>query len=520
MKKKVLAKGIAGQDGAYLTKILILLLSFTISALQAQEKPIVKFEIEAQAIGTTNNVVPFWLRSNQYGSIPSDGVSGSFIGRARKEYDSTKVRSFDWGAGLEGRVNGGKNSKLLLIEGYAKVKAGIFQIKAGRTKDVMGLNGDSSLTSGNFSVSGNALGIPKVEISIPNYYSIPIWDGLISFKGSFSHGWLGKTKILDTIRAIPPNPYKYGVPDRFPNTFYHQKSFYGRLGKPDWNLKLYGGFNHQVFWGNERQSMGENFELSTLETFFYVATGKAYVEKTIPSSKIGNQLGSIDVGIEYDFKNITMLIYRQNLYDVGALSKLANISDGLNGISLKNKSYHVLSNGVQWKTLLLEFLYTKNQAGESWSKMTKSGDEDYYNNYYYTNGWSYNSLGLGTPFITTKSAAKPGQASIGSDYFINNRVVAFHAGIEGSIKKFEIISKLSFSKNYGTFGTSPEGHSTGIIRSPNTTNLFKTVNQFSAYLETHRSLSNGVSIGLAAAIDQGNLLYNSGGLVLKVSKSF
>src|SRR5690606_204110 len=118
------------------------------------------------------------------------------------------------------------------------------------------------------------------------------------------------------------------------------------------------------------------------QTFIYAITGKVYETKIIPSSKIGNQLGSIDIGAENDFKSTNFLIYRQNIYDVGALSKLANIMDGLNGIRLENKKMTPAGRTFQWKTILFEFLYTKNQAGELWSKYTRSGDEDYYNNYY------------------------------------------------------------------------------------------------------------------------------------------
>jgi hypothetical protein len=486
-------------------------------ALAQQE---INYEVEAQAIGTTNDVVPFWMRSNQFGSIPSHGASASVIGRATKEYDNTKTGLFDWGAGFEGRANAGKNSKLQLIEGYAKVRAGIFQLKVGRTKDVMGLNGDSSLTSGNFSISGNALGIPKVEISIPKFYTIPVMDGLFSIKGSFSHGWVGRVQILDTIRTAPPTNFRFPIFDTNPNTYYHQKSFYGRIGRPEWKLKLYGGFNHQVFWGNERRSMGEDFKLSASETFLHVVTGKAYGSGKIPRSKIGNQLGSIDLGIEYDFDNVTLAIYRQNFYDVGALSKLANIRDGLNGINLRNKLYKNSSSVLQWKSLLLEFLYTKNQAGESWSKPTKSGDEDYYNNYYYLNGWSYNSSGLGTPFITPRHLAREGQASSSLDYFINNRVIAIHGGFDGTIYNIDILGKASFSRNYGTFGTSPEGNSTGSIRNPNTTNLFRSVNQFSGYLKASKSMDNNIKFGITAAIDNGQLLNNSVGLSFMVSRSF
>ena len=115
--------------------------------------------------------------------------------------------------------------------------------------------------------------------------------------------------------------------------------------------------------------------------------------------RMGNSLGSIDLGFEYEFKNVRLLAYRQNLYDAGALYYLANIRDGLNGLSLVNKNY--INKGFQWKKILVEVLYTKNQAGESWSHLTKSsGDEDYYNHYQYIQGWSYNGIGIGNPFIS------------------------------------------------------------------------------------------------------------------------
>ncbi|MGY0034909.1 capsule assembly Wzi family protein [Pedobacter sp. NJ-S-72] len=495
--------------------------------IKAQTLSNIKAEIETQAIGTSNGTVPFWMRSNQFGSVPSPGASASFIGRLYRDYDipsapdsnSRKRKLIDWGFGFEGRANAGKESSLQLIEAYAKVRAGIFQFKAGRSKDVMGLNGDTSLSSGNFSVSGNALGIPKIELSIPDYYRVPIFDGLFSFKGNFVHGWVGKTRILDVIAGTPPNPALYYIKNTHPVTYFHQKSLYVRLGKQDWKLKLYGGFNHQVYWGNEQEAFGPNFKLSTLKSFFYVATGKSYGSAGVPTSKIGNQLGSIDVGAEYDFNNLKVMIYRQSFYDVGALSKLANIRDGLNGISIENKHYNPKNRGFEWKKVLFELFYSKDQAGYPWSTPTKSGDEDYYNNFYYMEGWSYKDMGIGNPFITTRNDARAGQAYRYADYFINNRVVAFHLGLAGSLYNWTFSSKLSYSQNYGTFGTSIYGGSTGKIRNPQTTNIFATVQQFSFYLESMKALNKGYSVGFATALDQGKLLYNSYGLQLKLKKT-
>lgn len=513
------------------TKLLILTIStaFLFTESYAQLRENYKADIEVQAIGTTNGTVPFWMRSNQFGSIPLSGVSGGVSGRFSKNYAELtpneevygKDRLIDWGFGFEGRANGGKNSNLQLIEAYVKAKASIFQLKAGRTKDVMGLNGDTSLSSGNFAVSGNALGIPRIELSIPEYWRVPIFDGLFSIKGNFTHGWLGRTRILDSIGSLPPSKVVYYVKNNHPISYLHQKSLYVRLGKPEWRLQLYGGFSHQVYWGNEKDAYGDNFKLSPLETFIYVATGKPYGSQGVPTSKIGNQLGSIDLGAEMDFENFKIMVYRQNFYDVGALSKLANIADGLNGVSIENKNYSASDGGFQVSKLLFEFFYSTDQAGYPWSTPTKSGDEDYYNNFYYLNGWSYYGLGVGNPLITPRSLARDGQAFRENDFFINNRVVAIHLGLNGHLKDWSYKTKLSYSWNHGTFGTSKYGNSTGgVDRVPRDGDFFVPVQQFSFYLESMRALDNGYKIGFVTAFDQGHLLKNSFGGSIRLTKEF
>lgn len=481
-----------------------------------------RYEIEAKAAGTTDDIVPFWMRSNQHGSIPENGVSGSFLGRVYKDYDHTNESLFDWGIGFEGRANTGKTSKLLLIEGYVKAKASIFELKAGRTKDVMGLNGDSLLTSGNFSVSGNALGIPKIEISIPDYYSIPIWNNLFSIKGTFSHGWLGEQRIREIIGSDKGTgrPF-YSYSDKA-NTFLHQKSLYARLGKASWKAKLAGGFNHQVFWGNERDILGRNFELSNSKTFLYVITGKAYGNSKgdISRSKIGNHIGSIDISLDYQFKSFNLKAYRQNLYETGALAKLANVKDGLSGITLENKDIIRSSSSLHWNKILFEYLYTKHQAGVKGSKSTNSGDEDYYNNYIYEKGWSYNNLSLGSPFLTTRKDIREGTINDPIDFFVNNRLSLFHIGLDFSVLKWNYILKSSHSKNFGTFATSEEGRTTGTIVSPPRYGIFKTVSQFSGSIQAFRDLPKNTKLGITAAMDRGKLLENTVGFELSLTRRF
>ncbi|GGH32880.1 capsule assembly Wzi family protein [Sphingobacterium alkalisoli] len=508
---------------SYLT-LFVLLFASTIQFSHAQDKKNTNLELELHGGYTSNGVVPFWMRSNQYGSVPLDGGSGSFVVRANKTYrqpgewqgrKTDSISLWDWGYGLEARTNVGREINLQLIDAHAKVRFAMFEVKAGRSKDVMGLNGDTLLTSGNFSVSGNALGVPKIDISIPEYYRLPWFGGLFSFKGNFANGYMGKMEIDKALFADQNS-------DTQQPTFLHQKSLYGRLAKPHWKLELYGGFNHQAQWGSEREVYGSKYELSFIESLFHVAVGKAYGGggSGVPRSKVGNHQGSLDLGASYNFGAISIMAYRQNFYDVGALSKLANIKDGLNGITLTNNQYKQSDRLWDWDKVLVELFYSKDQAGYPWSKPTKSGDEDYYNNFFYTEGWSYLNKGMGSPLIITAHTASEGQISYPKEYFISNRVVAGHIGFSGHIHKWNLLTKLTYAKHYGTFSTSEYGGSLGQIRNPPAYGIFTPVSQFSAIVQGERLLSRRLYIGGTLGLDQGKLLDNSLGLALQLRKTF
>jgi hypothetical protein len=482
---------------------LSLVLSSIATLAQAQEQPI-RYQVEAQGIYNSDERVPFWFRSNQFGSVPLEGASGSFLGKVVKDYDAERSALLDWGFGLEGRANLGKEAQGTLIEAYGKLRLGIFQLKAGRSKEISGLVGDSLLSSGSFSISGTALGVPQVSLSIPEFYTIPVFNGMFAIKGNFAHGWLGTLPLREDGR----------IPEA--KTYFHQSSFYGRIGKPEGHFKVYGGFNHQAFWGNYSEIFSRRYEpISTWQEFIKVVTGQKY-----NGSKVGNHTGSIDLAAEYEFPGVKVKAYRQHLYEIGALAELANLRDGLNGLTFTNLNVDE-SRSLIWKKLLLEVFYTKNQAGEAWSKTTESGAENYYNNYQYDNGWSYYGLNLGSPFITDRQFARDELAGHPTQHFINNRLFLMHLGFEGAVKDIMIRTKLSYSRNYGTFRTSagPYRLFEQVVQAdPNL--YFTPVNQFSFYLEGRKAFRNNVVAGLMLAGDNGRLLYNSAGVIASISKSF
>lgn len=394
---------------------------------------------------------------------------------------------------------------MILTEGYIKGRLSIFQLKGGRSKEITGLV-DSSLSSGAFAVSGNALGIPKVEVSIPEYWSIPFTKNILAVKGSFSHGWFGKTKLNYTEHVSEVSSY------------YHQKTLYGRIGKPEWRWKLYGGFNHQVMWGNEKQINGSDaFPLSDFKTFWYVVSGKAYgTPGVLATSKVGNHIGSIDQAFEYHFSKLGVLFYHQFFYEVGGLYHGNNLKDGLWGLTIKNNNYSGSKFG--WHKILFEYFNSKSQGGELDAPITPSGDEDYYNNYIYSNGWSYKGQSIGNNFLTNRKYAMPDLPSREKEYFINNRVILFHAGVQGYFADWNYTGKVSFSRNFGTYGSSPIGGSMGDQRFPGPPPYFEEVQQFSAFINAYKILPNNYRLGFSVALDNGKLLPNSIGAQVTIAK--
>lgn len=469
----------------------------------------IKYEVEAQAIGTTNGVVPFWMRSNQYGSIPMSGASTSFIGRTGREYDtkvdsSGKTKLWDWGMGFEGRVNNNvQNTEYILTEGYLKGRLGIFELRAGRSKQTMGLTGDTSLTSGSFAISGNSLGIPELKFSLPKYLKISILGGFIGIRGSYSHGWLGRIPLHKNSNRTSNSA----------KTYFHQKSLYAILGNQKYSLR--GGVSHQAFWGSEATFLPTSYNLNPVETYLHVVLGKPYGNANIPRSKIGNHLGSVDVGLDYLFKGYRIGIFRQNFYDVGALFRLANLRDGLQGIYMENISWN--KQRVTWRKLLFEVLTTTNQAGELHSKLTNSGDEDYYNNYLYSQGWSYHKQSLGTPFISTRQSIRDGQGVHTEEYFSNNRLRAFHLGALFGNGRWQILSKMSYSINLGTFATTI-GNSRGSSRDRPVVN-FIPQRQLSTYIEGQQVFGRGFFYNFGIGYDTHGLLEQSFGAIFRITKT-
>lgn len=432
---------------------LSILLSLGLSCTVASGQKILKgtaYAVEAGTFLATDSSNPFWIRSNQYGEVPLTAQGFTLRGQAKKEYDTQARKKFSYGYGLRAVINAGATNQLLLSEVYGKIRYGAFEFYAGRRRETQGLV-DTVMSSGSYIWSGNALPMPKVQISILNYMPI-LKNGLIAIKGNFAHGW-------------------FGTGDSIKNYFLHQKSLYVRIGKPNWRFKFHGGFNHQVQWGGSVLYPRRYGSLqitdfgSDLKTYGYVVIGRSlYADDTLVvqngqasaegGNRVGNHLGTIDIGLEYEDQNNRWFFYRQSIYEAGALFYLNNIADGLTGLSFSRKH---ASSGVL--RVLVEYLHTSSQGGAYLSNRSTipqlRGAEDYFNNGRYIDGWVYKGQTIGTPFIMPLRYTTGLSQSLAKNpnLIVNNRVNAFTLSVMSRVRKVGLMTRLSFSENFGNYDT-------------------------------------------------------------------
>ncbi len=470
-----------------------LLESFILSAQEPLYRTRQVF-LETGTYQSFSGPTPFWLRTNQYGTVPLTPSNGTVRAGLRADYRSTRSqhKPIDVAYGVEAVLNApGASWQVVLPEAYAKVRFWPVELQVGRRREVFGLV-DTLLTSGSYIWSGNALPMPKLQLSIPEYWPARSFIGI---KGNFAHGFFEANR-----------PFSHGVR-------LHQKSFYVRLGKADWPVKFHGGFNHQVQWGGTSPFYSNNGQLpSNLEAYWYVVTARSVEGDSLKfgntfdgGNRVGNHLGSIDLALEITLAGSSFLLYRQSVYEDGSLFRLSSIADGLNGIRWQNNSRATL--GFRIQRLTLEYLYTMSQGGDVFSyDPNHRGRDDYFNHNQFREGWSYGGRGIGTPFITANGDLRDGIFQSGG-FTSNNRVRVAHLGVLASASPtVRLEGKVSYSWNAGTYDVPFRPERT----------------QLSAYLRCSATLGflDNTEFSGAVGYDRGELLTDALGVNLRLRKTW
>jgi hypothetical protein len=457
--------------------------------------------LEITGLGSTNTHTPFWIQANQYGTVPVDGPAGTARISLENYWpissasDNSATNVWRAGGGVEAVAIFNKNKKLLFPQAYASLRFKNWELFVGRKKQFVGL-ADSTLGTGSYAWSTNAMPIPKISLGTNGYVAVPFTKGWISFNAFYSDGFFEKGR-----------PETSGLK-------FHQKAFYARIGKANSRLKLYGGFNHQVQWGGKSNNLvadsgnlPDGFANYIHAVFGTIGGYGEDVTHFDSTNRVGNHLGSLDVAVEVETYGSSIYFYRQFVYEDGSLFYFEGVQDGLTGLRIRRKN----SYGANFEITegVLEFLYTKDQGGDQFEigNGKKRGNDNYFNNQQIRDGWSYYDRTIGTPFIPPTSQTKWRWPSYANNFTSNNRVSVWHLGLKGTLfRKVQWHSKFSYSTNSGSYRErflgSPKQLS-GIIDA-----------------QTDVNILGGMTIKGSYAADIGDLYRKTYGFSLGIRKDF
>jgi hypothetical protein len=408
---------------------------------------------EVGGFAGSSKSLPFWLRANQFGTVPLQRQT--FFAKTSVHYESDRYadtmrhqfKPFGWGVGSEGVFNATPDKvKLLLPEVYIKLNWKKAEFWAGRRKEIIGIV-DTTLSSGSFTWSGNALPVPKVQIGFPAYVALPFLGNFVAVKGFFAHGWYN-------------TPYIQGA-------YLHQKAFHVRFGRPTGKLNVQAGINHHVTWGGRADYMKNNPHVlngKLTDSFKDYLTGVVlgWVSKDFHNNRytnfdgenrVGNHLGQFDFALEYEFGMASLLLYNNHPFEDASGVLFQNMPDGLYGIRWKSKN--ASQSSVQVNEVLAELLLTDDQSGAGWDVAGSrfKGNDNYFNHSQYIEGWSYFGKGMGTPLIAPKSEIRPELMEM-REAFPSNRVRVCHFGLRGKVVgKVNWMMKASLGTHAGTHNT-------------------------------------------------------------------
>lgn len=365
----------------------------------------IQTQLETGGFASSNETTPFWLRANQYGTVPLETPVVTFrflVAKAYAPKDTTKPRAnrFGWGVGLYPVVNAGVTNQFLLPEAYGKVKYGAIELWVGRRRNLTGL-GDSVLSSGFLIGSGNALPIPKLQLATVGYAPLKFLGSFIAINAGYAHGWFTSTYIKQS--------------------YLHHKYMYWRFGKPKATIKVHLGMNHQAQWGGHADyllgnPLAVNGKLPSAFKYYGNIILATRPLETITddytdfdgSYRIGNHVGGHDLGVEIMTRRETILLYYQHPFDDASGLLFQNTPDGLMGLSWQ-RHLSKTSKAFQLNRMVLELLSTLNQSGSTfWLPNSNfQGADNYFNHSQYREGWSYQGRAIGTPFIAPQKEFRP-----------------------------------------------------------------------------------------------------------------
>ncbi|WP_372949987.1 hypothetical protein [Mariniphaga sp.] len=483
-------------------------------------------QINVHGIGiySSNNLVPLWLHTNQFGRVDQFG-HGQLLSRINSVYKRNWENQFSVSAGLDLWMDNTLD-KVTPGQLFAKLDYRKFSIIAGK-KNLYYLPGQENEPL--FLNFRNIRPMPAVSFGFFDYTPVPFTKNYLHFRAAFLQGKLNDEREAPGIT----------------NPWYQFKNLYLKTGNLPVNV--FAGLNHSVLFGGT-MSDGTKIPVDWKNTFFAQSSEK--VKEFMwgeGANTPGEHVAFSEFGIELETQKFIL-----------SLSKHDPFTDFWGWSRSNDKLIHF---NLAWKNnswlekFSYQYAYTKHQSGpglhlrsyqniEDYSLFLKEnfgldvevntwedfhpylieyvnqghpefGRDNYFNHGLYKLGHFFNGHFYGYPLMHSnrqienfKNIDELNYQTVG-----NNRLWAHHFSVQGNLtEKLNYVARATFSKNFGTYSGF---YTSGFNERPNY--YFREGKKQNYFLlELSQQLPRNFLANAAFGIDSGEL-YESFGFRLGIS---
>lgn len=365
--------------------------------------------------------IPYYIWANQFGQIKD--TTGNMV--AINLYADGKWQLPNSNTALKGgfRMYHKRNpdeKSIKFIELFAGVETKKFAATAGWFADSL-IQGNLSMTNGNFLSTRNSQPYFRARVGTNGF--IPLGKKNLRVSGLWEEGLMGDHNFVRHAKI-------------------HHKNLHFRWGNYD-RGEFTAGIDHYAMWGGTSRAIGDlpQKPMDYVRSVFSLPGGK---DATVMDQEnvSGNQLGQYIFTYRKQFKNKVMEARLVHPFEDFSGMVFVNYPDNLYSLALDYDDHPL------FKRILLEFMYTKHQSGEDLDKETgvyrhRNGRDNYFNHGIYRS-FSHRGFMIGSPMFQPLLITED-DVAFGLE---NNRIMAFSAGLQGTLFKEILMWKTIVTKSY------------------------------------------------------------------------
>lgn len=406
---------------------------------------------ELTATAGTGEYAPMWHMANRQGlGSEKRSILYALVGTGGNYTFSKTGIALDWDVDLVAGMN--MASTIFVQQAYVDLSWDVLRLSVGQ-KERWGWMSDHRLTSGALVESGNARPIPQVRLELHDYWNVPGCKEWFGIKGHLAYGRFTDGKWQkDFVTPQYANEKAHAT-----DILYHSKAISLRFGNESAfpltaqiGLHMVTQFGGTTYNGNNKPGNTRNNPTRFKDYMLALIplSGDDEYDGSDQLNVAGNVLGSWNGAISWNSKKWMLKLYYDHTFEDHSQMfwEYGLWTEQLVGLELELKNF-------KWiRAVAFEYFNLKKQSGPVYHDSTKeipdqiSCRDNNYNHGKYP-GWFNYGMMIATPLCTSPIYNKNNTLTC-----YNNRVEAFHAGIEGNLLTWlDYRILFTHSNNWGTY---------------------------------------------------------------------